>query len=219
MVVAMSESWVKHPAWPYFLPLLCAGVFIALRDVASVYWLYPLQTVAVAGLIGWGWKRFPKMRPERLGGSILVGVAGFVLWVGLDPILVQHPEPRGGFDPWSVSSGAVAVALVIIRILGASLVVPIMEEVFWRGCLMRYLIKEDFESVPLGSYTHLSFWVTTAAFASVHGAQWVLAVPVGIFYGWWFVRTKTLGDVIVAHGVTNLLLGGYVVVTGRWYFW
>ncbi len=215
----MSEPLSKHPALPYFLPLFCAGVFIALRDVASVYVLYPLQTVAVGGLIIWGWKRFPQMAPKRVVGSVLVGMAGFVVWVGLDPILVTHAEPPGGFNPWTVTSGGMAIGLVLVRIFGAAIVVPIMEEVFWRGCLMRYLMKEDFESVPLGTYGHVSFWVTTAAFAAVHGSQWVLAVPVGILFGWWFIRTKTLGDVIVAHGVTNLLLGLYVVVTGRWYFW
>lgn len=204
---------------PYFLPLFCAGVFIALRDVGSVYVLYPLQTLAVGALLVWAWRKYPRMRPERLVGSVVVGMAAFVVWVGLDPILVSRPEPGGGFNPWSVTSGAAAVGLVGVRIFGAAVVVPIMEEVFWRGCLMRYLIREDFESVALGTYTHLSFWVTTAAFAAVHGSQWTLAVPVGILFGWWFIRTKTLGDVIVAHGVTNLLLGGYVVVTGRWYFW
>lgn len=215
----MGEPLSRHPAWPYFLPLFCAGIFIALREVGSVYVLYPLQTLVVGGLLVWAWKKYPAMRVERWGGSVFVGVVGFVLWVGLDPLLVTHPEPPGGFHPWSVAEGWVAWALVGVRLFGAVVVVPVMEEVFWRGCLMRYLIQEDFESVPLGTYAHLSFWGTTAAFAAVHGAQWVLAVPVGILFGWWFIRTKTLGDVILAHAVTNFLLGLYVVVTGRWYFW
>jgi CAAX prenyl protease-like protein len=216
----MSGSVLRHPIIPYFLPLFVAGVFIALRDVASVYILYPIQTLLVGVAILWAWNKLPKLKPERWFGSVLIGIVGFILWIALDPILITRgEEDRGGFNPWSVTTGWMALALVVIRIFGAAVVVPIMEEVFWRGGLQRYLIKEDFESIPLGTYTHLSFWGTIAAFAAVHGSQWVLAVPYGILIGWWFLRTKTLGDPILAHGVTNLLLGIYVVTTERWYFW
>jgi hypothetical protein len=83
---------------------------------------------------------------------------------------------------------------------------------------MRWLIKEDFTSVPMGTYQPLSFWITTACFAAVHGAEWPLGVVVGLLYGVWFVRTKSLGSVMLAHGVTNLLLALYCLIANDWHF-
>jgi CAAX prenyl protease-like protein len=96
--------------------------------------------------------------------------------------------------------------------------VPVMEELFWRGFLMRWLIQDDFTKIPLGTYKPFSFFTTTAFFAVEHGAEWPLAVFVGLIYGTWFVRTKNLGNVITAHGVTNLLLVFYCLVRNDWHF-
>jgi CAAX prenyl protease-like protein len=93
-----------------------------------------------------------------------------------------------------------------------------MEELFWRGFLMRWLIREDFTAVPIGTYQPFSFYATTALFAMEHGAEWPQAVVVGLIYGAWFVRTRKLGDVMVAHGVTNLLLALYCLGSNDWHF-
>jgi CAAX prenyl protease-like protein len=216
-------AYWRHPATAYIAPFVLFAVFLSLESVTAnaVYWLYPVKTVAVAALIALLWKRLDPLAPRSVFLSILVGVLGFVLWVGLDPVLVSRTDFDTGFNPWRFAAGNQLLAWILIffRIAGAALVVPITEEIFWRGFLMRYLIHEDFTREPLGKYSHFSFWVTTAAFASVHGAQWPLAVVVGILYGGWFLRTKSLGNVILAHGVTNLLLGLYVLYSQRWYFW
>jgi membrane protease YdiL (CAAX protease family) len=72
--------------------------------------------------------------------------------------------------------------------------------------------------VPLGTYRPLSFWATTACFALAHGPEWPLAVVVGVIYGAWFVRTKSLGSVMLAHGVTNFLLTIYCLLSNDWHF-
>ena len=105
-----------------------------------------------------------------------------------------------------------------LRLGGIVLVVPVMEELFWRGFLMRWLIAEDFASVPLGTYHAFSFWATTVCFASVHGSEWPLGLVVGVLYGAWFVRTKSLGSIMVAHGTTNFLLALYCLASGDWHF-
>lgn len=233
--------WKKlssDPIFPYFAPFFLFGFFLWLEslDPRAVYVVYPIKTFAVGLTIAMLWGRLPSFRPMNRNLfwlSAAIGVAGCVLWVLLDPFVVQRtPEELGkGFNPFLFKDSGWGMemvwALAVVRILGATLVVPIMEEVFWRGFLMRYLIPEtvkdvvndNFEKVPIGTFGVVSFAVTTAIFASVHGAQWPLGVAVGLLYGWWFIRTKSLGSVMIAHGVTNLLLGIYVLVSQRWYFW
>jgi CAAX prenyl protease-like protein len=130
---------------------------------------------------------------------------------------VEATAPPGR-DPFQLYPAAGAWVLFGLRLAGIALVVPITEELFWRGFLMRWLIKEDFESVPLGTYQAFSFWTTTAFFASVHGSEWPLGVIVGVIYGAWFVRTKSLGSIMLAHGTTNFLLALYCLVSGDWHF-
>ena len=105
-----------------------------------------------------------------------------------------------------------------LRLLARSLV-PILEELFWRGWMMRWLIDNDFLKVPLGKYVPFAFWIVAMLFASEHGPYWEVGLAAGIVYNWWIVRTRNLADCILAHGVTNAVLAGYVLVTGQWQYW
>ena len=182
------------------------------------YTLYLVKTILVAAVLAWYWRSFPLLIPTAPMLSVGVGIVGVVLWVGLDPILVHYDQPLIGRNPFVLYPAVYAWWLFGFRLAGISLCVPVMEELFWRGFLMRWLIKEDFTSVPLGTYQPFSFWITTACFAAVHGAEWPLAVGVGVLYGAWFVRTKSLGNIMLAHGVTNLLLALYCLITNDWHF-
>jgi CAAX prenyl protease-like protein len=207
-------------AAPFVAPFLAFMLFLSAEGnfPDQHYLLYPLKTILVLGVISYYWPKLPTLVPSATLLSILVGVLGVVLWVGLDPYLVRYDQPLVGRNPFLMYQADEAWILFGIRVLGISIMVPMMEELFWRGFLMRWLIKEDFTSIPLGTYQHMSFWVTTALFATVHGSEWPLAVIVGILYGFWFVRTKRLGDIMVAHGVTNFLLAFYCLWANDWHF-
>jgi CAAX prenyl protease-like protein len=110
-------------------------------------------------------------------------------------------------------------AVLILRTLRAVVIVPIVEELFWRGWLMRWLIAADFRSVPLGAYTAQAFWVVAVLFASEHGAYWDVGLIAGIAYNWWMLRTRSLGDLILTHAVTNACLSAYVIVARKWEYW
>jgi CAAX prenyl protease-like protein len=160
------------------------------------YALYPVKILLVMAALAWYWRRLPSLKPTALAGSLAVGTLGVVLWVGLDPwsnrlddwiAAVWHrvmslggggPATTCGRDPFRLYPAGEAWVLFAIRLGGIALVVPVMEELFWRGFLMRWLIKEDFASVPLGAYQALSFWATTVCFASVHGGN-------GRWRWWW----------------------------------
>jgi uncharacterized protein len=212
----MSTSQIM----PFVAPFFVFAVFLSVQGFFpdQHYVLYPVVTVLVAGVLAYYWRRLPSLKPAAPLVSVVVGVVGVVLWVGLDPFLVHYDQPLIGRNPFALYPAGEAWVLFGFRLAGIAICVPIMEELFWRGFLMRYLIKEDFTTVPLGTYQPLSFWATTACFASVHGSEWPLAVIVGVLYGCWFLRTKSLGNIMVAHGVTNLLLALYCLKTNDWHF-
>jgi CAAX prenyl protease-like protein len=109
--------------------------------------------------------------------------------------------------------------VLTLRMIRAVLIVPIVEELFWRAWMMRWIIDADFEKIPLGKYTAQSFWIVAALFASEHGPYWDVGLAAGIIYNWWMVRSRSLGDLILAHAVTNFALSAYVIAAGKWEYW
>jgi len=218
----MIRRLVRHPIFPFAAPF-AAYVLILSANKAhphAVYLTYPLMVFLVGWLLAYLWNRLPEIKFARPWASVALGAAGTALWIGLYPWLGRsNPSPEEGFNPWIFEGTGIPIGLIAFRMLGTAVIVPIMEEVFWRGFLQRYLIREDFESVELGTYSHLSFWGVTGMFVLAHADQWGVALIWGAMAGYWFIRTRSLGDVILLHAVTNLLLGIYVLATGRWYFW
>jgi CAAX prenyl protease-like protein len=161
-------------------------------------------------------------------GTLLLGVGVFVLWVAPDALFPGY-RTHWLFSNSITGAGAVgagipeaertSLAVLLLRGLRASLLVPILEELFWRNWLMRWLIKPEFESVPLGTYATQAFWIVAVLFAAEHGPYWDVGLACGILYNWWMVRTKSLGDLIWAHGITNACLSLYVVLADKWEYW
>ncbi len=232
-------------ALPFLAPFVLFMLFLMLVDAQfpdQHYLLYPVKALLAGAAILWFWKALPPLKPTAPFISMVIGIVAVVIWVGLYPWAIQldaflidaynrvvlavgldswkmaQMVKEVGRNPFTLYPATEAWALFALRVAGIAVVVPILEELFWRGFLMRWLIKDDFTKVPLGTYEHTSFWITTAMFASVHGPLWPLAVIVGVIYGGWFVRTKSLGNVMVAHGVTNLLLALYCLYSDQWHF-
>ncbi len=180
-------------------------------------WLYPMKTVAVGIalllLVRW----FPKLEVRSTWFAGGVGVVVFVLWVlpeGFYPLL-STPSPVDPFEklvvPW-------VYLWLAFRVFGASVVVPIMEELFWRGFLIRWLVKENFQKVAIGTFTWPSFLITSALFASEHN-RWLVGLMAGVVYNLVLYRTKSLYACMIAHGVTNFALAIFVLTTDQWTFW
>jgi hypothetical protein len=107
----------------------------------------------------------------------------------------------------------------VFRTLGCVAIVPLVEELFWRGWLGRWLVNSDFEKVSLGAYTRSAFWLSAFLFASEHGPYWEVGLLAGIAYNWWLMRTRNLADCVLAHAVTNACLSAHVLITGQWQYW
>ena len=84
---------------------------------------------------------------------------------------------------------------------------------------MSQIINPNFQKVPLGAYSSKAMWISALLFASEHGSYWEVGLLAGLLYNWWMVRTKSLGDCILAHGVTNGLLCVYIIAGKHWQYW
>ena len=148
--------------------------------------------------------------------AVLSGVLVFFIWVLPDPL---YPHIGAStFTPYDDPSGMNPYLIMAIRLTGASLVVPVMEELFWRSFAMRLMIRSDIKSVPLGTFSRLSFIVVSVAFGFEHH-QWLVGIAAGMIYAWTLYRSRNLFEPILAHAVTNLMLGVYVIQSGTWSFW
>lgn len=184
------------------------------------YWIFPLQTVG-CGLLLWRfWPAYNLARPRGMGLGIGIGVLVFLVWISPQSFFGFDPR-RTGFNPDTFAGQpALFWSTVILRFLRLVIVVPLAEEIFWRGFLLRYLIDEQFDRVPIGTFSWLSFSVVTGAFALSHStADWPAALLTGAVYNWVAYRTKSLSTCVVAHATTNGLLGLWIMSTKQWGFW
>jgi len=108
--------------------------------------------------------------------------------------------------------------MIATRTLGSTLVVPPLEEVFYRSFLYRYFARPDFLSVPLNRFLPWSFLATSAVFGLSH-FQWLAGILCGLAYQGLVLRKDRLGDAMTAHAITNFLLSLWVIGRGAWQFW
>ena len=209
----------QYPAIPFIAPFATFIVLLALRSN------YPLRVIIVTGVLLLVAPRI-SWRPVQPLASVAFGILVFVIWVGPDVLWPSYRDHwlfqnnwmgmvKSSLDPGLQSD----VTFLIFRCLGTALLVPVIEELFWRGWLMRYIIKPGFTTVPLGTYSALAFWVTALLFASEHGPFWDVGLLAGMIYNGWMIRTKSLADCMLAHGVTNACLAGYVLTQDQWQYW
>jgi hypothetical protein len=214
-------------AIPYIAPFIA---FIAVMGVErlvnlSPQYLYPVRYAVVLAVVLVFSRPLVSFRASKPVWSILLGLAVFAIWVAPDLLLGY----RGHWLFQNALTGEAVSSLpgeargnwgfLAIRVLGSTLLVPIVEELFWRGWLMRWFIKTDFATVPLGAWSPSAFCLVAVLFASEHGPYWEVGLAAGVLYNWWMVRTRTLADCILAHAVTNGALSAWVIATGMWQYW
>jgi CAAX prenyl protease-like protein len=202
--------------------------FLALHSIAPMPDLVDqvVRLVVVAAVLYFFSRPVLNFHVEHVLASVGIGVAVFLLWIAPDRMWPEYrhfwlfENALTGTAKSSLADGSRADTLVLaLRSLRAIVLVPIMEELFWRAWMLRWFIRTDFQKVPLGTYNAVSFWIVAGLFASEHGTYWDVGLAAGIVYNWWMIKTKSLGDLILAHAVTNACLCAYVITTGRWEYW
>ncbi len=194
---------------------------------ASPVW-YPLfytAKVVVVALLAWRyrstWKDFlPIPNLASLGLAAATGLLVWGIWIGLDgryPPLPLVGGVRAGFNPAGMSPAA-RWAFITVRIAGLAVLVPVIEELFWRSFLMRWLIDPDIFKVAVGRVTPLAATVTSILFALAH-PEWLAALVTGFLWAWLLWQTKSLSACAASHAIANFALGVYVIASGAWKFW
>ena len=219
----MSPLFVRSlPFGLYIVFLVLEGLLPGWAPGFDVRWLYPLKVGVVALALAMLWRHYEELKsygllPRHLLLSLVTGLLVFVLWIKLDAGWMLMGEVGDGFNPTN-SAGQIDWLLVAFRIAGAALVVPVMEELFWRSFLQRWVQQHDFLALKPAQIGLKALLIASALFAVEH-MQWLAGLIAGLAYGWLYIRTRNLWAPIIAHAVTNGVLGTYVVTTGHWSFW
>jgi hypothetical protein len=206
---------------------------------APEHWAYPLQTV-ICALVLVLFRKHYSFKPWRgLGLAFALGIVGIAFWIAPSILREQWvqggAEPAGwwkwlglaerteGFDPMIAKDSPLWFGVVVgMRFARMVLVVPFVEELFWRGFLMRFLLTEDgrFERIAFGTHAWKVFWIVTVAVTLIHNTEDGLGAFVwGSLMYFLAVRTKSLGACVFMHAIGNLALGLYVMKTQQWGCW
>ncbi len=218
-LAAYALPMVVFLLWLGLVPLLKkpgGSLWLAAPEL----WLYPVQTLLCAGLLLWFWREYEFHGVARWLFTGAVAVFVFVLWISPQAFFGVAAR-LDGFNPETLAVGSTAYwATIFMRFARLVIVVPLVEEIFWRGFLLRYLIDEKFTTVPFGKFSWLSFGVVTLMFTFAHSsADWAAAAITGALYNLVAYRTRSLASCVLAHATTNLLLGLWIMRTKQWGFW
>jgi CAAX prenyl protease-like protein len=242
----VADTLKSKPWLPYVVPMGIYMAFLCVQSDANLLWMYPLKTLAVAASLFYFRKEYVELRSAMIGVgpvvrgqetgaqqtktaggppalqswmlAILVGLVAIVIWIGIDPFYPKMGKAGAPFDPTTIASVAQRNVFLAVRVFGAVIVVPVMEELFWRAFLIRWLVNEDFKNVAVGTFTWTSFGVTVALFGAEH-YQWLAGLICGAMYNWLYYRRKDVFACVVAHAVSNAALAAWVLSRGDWKFW
>ncbi len=227
--LSARPGWARSLPFAVFLAFLAAeNNFATLRGHLPFLagwderWLYAAKTLATAALLALLWPAYTelKSRPTGIanwGWTLAAGLGVFWLWIHLTQPWATLGKPEAGFDPRDAGS-RMNWALALFRLGGAALVVPLMEELFWRSFILRWLKRAEFLAVDPARAGIKALAISSALFAVEH-TLWLAGLLAGLAYGWLYMKTKNLWFPVIAHALTNGSLGLWVLATGNWQFW
>ena len=238
--LAWLKPWRDRHVWAHVAPFaLWLALMSGMGEPAG--WKYAVRSLAGAALLLWvrPWRIYGPLRLRNVPLALAVGVAIFLVWVGPETAWARaHLPALSGFyerylvGPLPAGFGKLREplastpyapegtgwALWWVHMFGTSVVIAAIEEFFWRGFLYRWLLAKDFLSVDLGRYDRAMF-AAVAIFFGLEHAEWFAGILCGLAFGWVILRTRDLWAAVLAHGVTNCLLGLYVLWAKAWWFW
>lgn len=223
---------LAHPAVMRVIPFAIFIAFVALssfvHEIAPQHaewdlrWLNVLRAVAVTLAIAYFWRGYGELgaigdvKPHQWLLAIGSGLVVFVVWIRLDHGWAVFGSTRV-FDPTG-RDGGIDLVLASLRLAELALVVPVMEELFWRSFLLRWLDAPEFSAADPRRTSPRAFVITAALFALEH-SLWFAGLTAGLLYNWVYIRTGNLWVPIASHAITNCALGIWVLATRNWHLW
>lgn len=205
-----------NPTIPYLMPFLAilAAGMISRAMSSGFEWFYPLRVVAAVGAL-WYFRRSYRDLDWKFGWVAAgAGALVFAIWIAMDGA-ARSAAPAA----LQQAPGSARFAWITLRILGAVVLVPIAEELAFRGFLMRRLAAIDFESVGWRTFSWAPFLISSVAFGLLHGERWVAGALAGAIFALAQIRRGRIGDAIAAHSVANALVAAWVLIAGDWQLW
>jgi len=204
----------------YLAPFLAiVGTAMVTGAVSAGFeWLYPLRVVT-AGAVLWIFRKsYDDLKWKWSWQAIGIGLVTFLIWLAL--LTTGTIDDKAGW-PSALHSVSLysAAAWLMIRVIGYVVMVPLAEELAFRGFLTRRLMRANFNDVPVGSFSWTSFLISSLLFGALHGGLWVAGTVAGMLFALALYRKQSLGDAVQAHATTNALLAVYAFATGHWAAW
>ncbi|MBK8010269.1 MAG: exosortase E/protease, VPEID-CTERM system [Deltaproteobacteria bacterium] len=217
-----QTSAPANPTATYVVPLLAltGGSMLTGLFAGDIDFGYPVRIVFATLAIAWFWRHLKTdLRGFGSWTSVAVGLFVFALWMVLEPQDVDRAEKSAAFrDALGSLDPMARGAFLGLRILGSTLIVPIVEELAFRGYLQRRLLDRDFVHVPFDRFGWVSFLGSSVAFGLLH-QRWVAGILAGMLFSWAQYRRGRLQDAVTAHVVANLLIAGVAVIGGDYALW
>jgi len=207
-------------------------------------WSYAIKSVVCAALFIWlkPWRVYSALKPSNILPALVIGLGVAVLWIapemgafgrsfaaGQDfyhcwliappgAFPVYYPSLPPGHSSWSYAPQQAGWLLTIMKLIGSSCVIAVLEEFFFRGFLYRWQSRSLFWLQPLTEFDLRPFLITVLVFGVEHD-RWFMGMVAGAAYGLFVIWRGDIWAAALAHGVTNFVLGIYVVFTGQYGLW
>jgi len=200
----------------YVAPFLFYLFLPALLNLAfNQYVAYPARTVLMSILLLFLIPRYKLSLRKVSVWAVPFGVAIIVIWILIDPYY-----PHLGVSEYNpfLTEGLVYLQF-LVKFVGLVFVAAFVEELFVRAFLNRLLVNPfNWETVPQGKFTTLSFAVTTIFFGFAH-YRWLAGLVAGALFNLTYQKTRSIESCILAHAIANGILFVYAVFTNSWALW
>jgi exosortase E/protease (VPEID-CTERM system) len=216
--VAGGEESRKKTVAAFLLPLLvilATGMLVSAISAGfeTFYFLRLLACVIVLVI----YRHSYLTLDWRFGWRGLVGgVLVFGVWIAAGHWLVEPTEMPA---PLADMSPATRGFWIAARVAAAAITVPIAEELAFRGFLLRRFTSADFAEIRLQDATLVALLLSSVLFGFTHGSFWAPGILAGLVYGALAKYTGRIGEAVVAHATTNILLAVVVLWLEQWHLW
>ena len=219
--VRISPALARIAPFAVFIFLLALESLLG-DKAGDLRWLTVLRPLIVAVVLAGLWRHYeelhvlPRIAVRHWALAVVLGFAVFGAWIALDNgwAVIGHPK---GFAPLD-TDGHLDITSAALRFAGFVLVVPVMEELFWRSYLLRRIDAHDFLAKDPRTAGFIAFALSSALFASEH-SLWLAGLLAGVAYNACFMASRNLWVPILSHAITNGTLALYVLATRQWHLW